>query len=75
MKIAGLKRTTYIEIKSGNRTLTYCYSAPPFITYYNGRRTIFREITLGRFNEAVYKYVPDYKFNGKEYVKYDTQEL
>ena len=75
MKIAGLKRTTYIGIKSRNREITYCFSAPPFVTYYDGRKTIIKEITLRRFLKAVYKYVPEHKFNGEDFVIYDTQKL
>lgn len=75
MKIAGLKRTSYLEIKSGNRELSYCYGAPPFITYYDGKKTIIKEITIGQFMKAVYKYLPECKFNGEDFVEYDTQEL
>ncbi|WP_289146993.1 hypothetical protein [uncultured Megamonas sp.] len=75
MKIAGLKRTSYLAIESGNRKLIYCYSAPPFISYYDGRKTIIKEITLGRFIKAVYKYAPENKFNGEDFIIYDTQKL
>ena len=75
MKIAGLKMISYIEIKSGNRELTYCYGAPSFFTYCNGKEKIFKDISFERFMKAVNKYAPECKFNGGDFVKYDTKNL
>lgn len=76
MKIAGLKTINYVEIKSGNRELSYSLGTPPFAYYYNKNgKTKIINISHKRYWQAVNKYVPECKFNGGDFVKYDTQEL